>query len=137
MRNLLALLEIARSGKFRDRPRSAADKTCRIITDALQGTYPSLWTGYHKNDPGTPVFFKKYMVKNLKQALYATLFEGISAETEIKLCADPKCGNFFAVAHKGKIYCKPYCAVKVARRKYYRKTKNKSGKGGKHGEKRR
>ena len=57
------------------------------------------------------------LCKNLKQALYLTLFNDITIPTAT--CADPKCGKYFNIDHKGKIYCSPSCATKVARRKHY------------------
>ena len=77
------------------------------------------------------------LCKNLKQALYLTLYNDITIPTAT--CADPKCGKYFNIDHKGKIYCSPYCGTKVARRKHYwdkeRPKRLAQTKGGLHGKK--
>ncbi|MBI5192138.1 MAG: hypothetical protein HZA08_01710 [Nitrospirae bacterium] len=82
----------------------------KVFDDELKGLQPTF------NILPTGKLEGCLLYKNLKQALYATLFDDIT--TPVSICADPKCRRFFTIDHKGKMYCSKRCAYRVSQQNF-------------------
>jgi hypothetical protein len=89
-----------------------------LVRRALAGSQPEAIL--RQRDSGEWEFGRQWLVRDFLQALYATLFEDMTAST--RLCADPKCGRLFREDHR-RPGATAYCSTSHAKRTERRERK--------------